>query len=153
MAQLGGALEAAHIKDLVADLESWPTTAESFDQAHRKLCRKIREHLQVGTRQQAHYGRIAKLVAIYFKVTVVLAGFHDSQFAKLMHPPIDSILLGRIASDADLPVPVRDAVRHVCWTKLSENAYYELINHLRSVVVPGQPFWTLERYWKAALAL
>ncbi len=84
MAQLGGALEAAHIKDLVADPESWPTTAESFDQVHRRLCREIREHLRIGARDQEHYGRIAKLVAIYFKVTIVLAGLHDSQFAKLL---------------------------------------------------------------------
>ena len=101
------------------------------------------------TSKETTYGRAAKIVAIYLKCTVVLAGHHMTQFASVLHPPIDRILLTRIA--AGIPRVAKICRKSLTWTRLDEDSYFELIGALREVVA-GEPFWSLERHWRPVAA-
>lgn len=43
--------------------------------------------------EEASFGRAAKLIAIYLKTTIVLSGAENTTLGRVIHPPIDSILL------------------------------------------------------------
>ena len=97
----------------------------------------------------ATFGRAAKLIAIYLKSMVVLAGRHETPLGRTLHPPIDSILLTALADDED--AGFRDASRQLWrrtrWTKLDETDYAEIIQSMRTERL-DDPFWGIERYWK-----
>src|SRR5579884_4153845 len=67
-------------------------TEQSFDEQHRALCRSI-VHYLASRGVTASFGRAAKLVAVYLKGTVVLDSNANPTLARLVHPPIDAILL------------------------------------------------------------
>ena len=45
------------------------------------------------------FGKAAKLLAIYLKSMIIVGGHHESPFARVAAPPIDEILLRRLAAD------------------------------------------------------
>lgn len=96
------------------------------------------------------YGRLAKIIAVYLKATVIMAGFHDTIFARVIHPPVDSILLQTLSSCLRDSTAAKDHLKTwkaVRWTQLDEHHYFELIESLRSVLPRETPLWKLEQYW------
>jgi hypothetical protein len=141
------AIEASGLSKLVAGRRAWPNTVPAFDRAHRDICRRIAKHVQRKANKKSTFGRAAKVVAVYLKSMVVLGPEHDSAFARLAHPPIDSILLKAIAGDVRLDMRLRRMCRDCNWTELDEDRYYELIAELRKSGLDKPSFWMLERYW------
>lgn len=145
---LTGALEACGVVDVVAGAsEIWPSTQATFDIAHQSWCTNILRMLEKAGVKGATFGRAAKLVAIYLKTTVVLAGHEDTPFARVLHPPIDQILLTALARDERFDRGARRRWKMVNWTQLDEVAYSELVRDLRDAW-RGRPFWTIEQYWR-----
>ena len=95
------------------------------------------------------YGRAAKLLAIYLKAIVVLAGAHATPFGRLLHPPIDAIPPRQLSADAAYPSDPRDTWRNLRWTQLEVDDYFQLIGALRAAGVDQPAFWAIERYWEA----
>ena len=76
----------------------------------------------------------------------------DTPFGRSMHPPIDRILLHRLASCHTIESPHKTGWRGISWTKLEEETYYRLIGQLREVISVGAPFWIIEEHWEPSEA-
>jgi len=65
----------------------------------------------------------------------------ESDLAKMIHPPIDNILLTNLnRTNKEL------GLKGIKWTQLTENGYFNLIDKLRTLF-PNN-FWQLEQYWE-----
>ena len=95
----------------------------------------------------ATFGHAAKLLAMYLKSMVTLGPASETSFARVAHPPIDSISLAAISSSDEIPCEHRHAWAKIEWTQLDEAAYYRLIGELRPCAGANEPFWKLERFW------
>jgi hypothetical protein len=93
------------------------------------------------------FGRAAKLIGIYLKGMVVLGSGYGSSLSRVAHPPIDSILLSKLARSPEVVSAHKAGWARVRWTQLDEGAYYRLIGQLRAALSPDAPFWILEQYW------
>lgn len=144
--RLGKALEDCGVDQFVRAPRCVGTSAQAFEQLHRKWCRGVVRSVRCQPRiTNFLYGRAAKLVAVYVKCTIVLED-PECSLARVAHPPIDGILLRNVArccNDTKLP---RVNGRIKAWSTLSDSEYYELISNLHELL-DGQPFWMLEKYW------
>lgn len=127
-----------------------PDTAAEVDARHRQWCGRILETLAARGIANSTYGRAAKLLAVYLKASVVLAGAHETPFGRLLHPPIDAILLRRLSSDSAHRSALRAPWRKTRWTKLDEDGYFQLVEEFRQVGLDQPAFWAIERYWEVA---
>jgi len=150
-AVIKNALEASGLPNAVEQTDTWPKDHAAFDDFHRQHCRRIMESLETASVPAVTYGRAAKVVAVYLKSMIVVGPHWAMPFARLVHPPIDRILLRNVASDKRLPRAVREACKKVNWTKLSEDQYFQLIAGFRHDGLDKPAFWMLERYWSVAL--
>jgi len=142
---LGIALEDSNIRDAIYSLMSANVVPEEFDVWHKSLCRKIIKNLLDAGVSDITYGRAAKLVAIYLKVTVIIGEDPTSPLARVAHPPIDHILLQEIAKEN----PIIGNLAQVKWTNLTEEEYFDVVNKLRSILDDEAGFWQIEKYWNA----
>jgi hypothetical protein len=127
---------------------NWPTTAKVFDTAHRGWCRAMLSGLLSHGIDKASYGHAAKAIAIYLKLRVVVGGHHKHAFAKVIHPPIDRILLQGLAKYVRAKDPVfAKQLRTTTWTSLTPAKYDDLITHLRSAGLDQPAFWWIEQFW------
>jgi hypothetical protein len=138
------AIEAAGIQSYLQDTKNLPTTKNAFEKVHRKWCDSIRRSIG----KDASYGRAAKIVAIYLKTTVVIPEQENRGFIRVIHPPIDSILLNGIADEKfeQHKINVKE-FRRIRWTKLDKRKYFKLIQKLRQLN-DDRPFWMLETFWR-----
>lgn len=144
------AIEGCGVREAVHPPVEWSPDAAEFDRAHAGWCRHIVASLRERglPHHTATFGRAAKLVAIYLKSMVVLAGRHETSLGRMLHPPIDNILLTSLAEDddANFREESRQLWRRTRWTKLDETGYAQIIQSLRAERL-DDPFWGIERYW------
>jgi len=134
-------INAIETSDLMNVSENSILIAEKFDNFHRICCNQIIRHFHENNNIITSYGCAAKIIAIYLKTSVVIVNSGSGDLAKVIHPPIDRILLKNIDSEhKDLKVMEKP------WTLLTENDYFELIGKLRTLEFDN--FWELEAYWK-----
>jgi hypothetical protein len=113
-----------------------------------RWCQAILSDLRSSGIGKASYGRAAKAIAIYLKSRIVLGGHHEHSFAKVIHPPIDRILLQAIADHVRANNPVfAKQLRATTWTSLTEAAYDDLIARLRNAGLDQPAFWSIEQFW------
>ncbi len=149
---LRAALEATDVRAVLAAPETLQLQASAFDALHRRWCSVICSALSARQVEKVTYGRAAKLVAVYLKATVIMGGNWDTPFGRSMHPPIDRILLHRLASCDTIKSPHKTGWKAISWTKLDEAAYYRLIGQLREAISVGAPFWIIEEHWEPSEA-
>ncbi|MBO0930559.1 hypothetical protein [Fibrella aquatilis] len=121
------------------ELDDSSTDFESF---HKSCAFDLIDSFRNQDFSDVSYGRAAKIISIYLKTSVILTSKGDCRKSRIIHPPIDNILLTKIAS-------IYPSLRHlksVKWTTLSENAYWSLVKELKSEFTPFD--WTLERFWQ-----
>jgi hypothetical protein len=128
-----------------ADLDA--VGASDFDKRHRQWCRSVVRFLKSRALTHATFGHAAKLIAIYLKSMIILGPASETTFARVAHPPIDSILLAAISSSGEIDCGHRHAWAKIKWTQFDEAAYYRLIGELRPCAGADEPFWKLERFW------
>lgn len=118
-----------------------PCSTEDFEKLHRKWAAELMENFTQQGIQGATYGRAAKIISIYLKTAVVLPNKATCLRSRVIHPPIDNILLTCMSQANDK----LKAVAKEKWTQLSEGGYWNLINTIRDA---GEPVnWQLETYW------
>ena len=131
------AIEKTGLKELISPKVQ--LTPMQFDRFHRKTANIIIDHLkEKGV--TTTYGRAAKIIAIYLKTAIVIRDSGESPLAKIIHPPIDSILLTNLHRKYD-----ELGLSGIRWTKLTEEKYFDLIEKLRTLNF--NYFWKLEQYW------
>lgn len=136
-ANIKAAIEKTELKSLIT--KEGDFTSEEFDDFHRKTAESIIQYLtEKGI--MTSYGRAAKIIAIYLKTAIVIRESGQGALAKILHPPIDNILL------TNLHQKMKNLeLKGIKWTRLTEIEYFELIEKLRSLKLDN--FWELEEYW------
>ena len=140
------ALEACGVVEFISTSSLNDVDAERFDALHRRWCMSVVDSLNKAGILNATFGRAAKLVGMYLKSMVVLGPSSESAFARIAHPPIDGILLAKLAL-SDVNSEHKREWARIKWTKLNEDQYYELVEQLRQAFRSEEPFWKLERFW------
>jgi len=116
-------------------------TPDAFDAFHRETANKLIAHLKP-YRKKMSYGIAAKIIAIYLKCSVIIRNSGEGNLAKIIHPPIDNILLTNIhKKDKYKPL----GLGTYKWTQLDEETYFQVIVKLRSL--DYDHFWEVERFW------
>lgn len=141
------ALESTEIRDFVNNKISFNIEDESFDRHHREWCNEIVRFLKGKKIEGATFGRAAKFVAIYIKAMIIVGAESNSRLAAVAHPPIDKILLTKLADDEEIKSIHKSLWRSTLWTKLNEKEYYFLLKTLRVAIKEGDPWWMLEEHW------
>jgi hypothetical protein len=142
---LRDALESTNIRACLLEPDFFDTNKYAFDVLHRQWCNTIVKFLLNKGIANATFGRAAKLVAIYLKSMVVVGAHSQTPLAAVAHPPIDRLLLQKLAS-AKIS-DHKSLWTKTSWTKLDEKGYYELLTTLRTVLHESEPWWMLEQYW------
>jgi len=142
------AIEEAKLNKIIRNKDNWVESPEEFDSLHKELSQKIMKSLNSkDVKGKITYGRVAKLIALYFKTIIVIGGYHNTKFAEILHPPIDSKLLENLSELDDYPKELRDKWKNIAWTKLTKKEYFDLINSFREVGLDKEAFWEIERFW------
>ena len=144
---LRDALEATNIRQFVADSSSLDIGAAAFEVQHRIWCHSIVDYLSEKGVANATFGRAAKLVAVYLKSMIVVGPHAGSALAKIVHPPIDRILLQNLGMSSEIQSDHKKAWLATSWTMLDEPGYYSLLSQLRTVLGGSDPWWAIERHW------
>ena len=127
------AIENTNLQEIVTNKSLWPKCNDDFNKLHKIWCDKVISKLNnLGIKTS--YGRAAKIVAIYLKSTIVLSGNEKTKFGRIIHPPIDRILLSALKIKQN-------------WTKLDKKSYFKLIKELESRN-QNIAFWQIEEYWQ-----
>lgn len=120
---------------------------EEYEKYHRAWCRNIIACLISKKVRNVTFGCAAKLIAVYLKSMIIIAGNVKCKFAQCIHLLIDRIMLQNLSRNPEITHPRKRMWRNINWTQLNEAEYYNLIHDLASCVPTDQPFWTLEKYW------
>lgn len=140
------ALERCGVVEFVETANFDDVDDKRFDTLHRQWCSAIVDSLVKAGVAHVTYGRATKLIGMYLKSMVVLGPGSGTALARTVHPPVDGILLRKLAASLMNSEYSREWAR-VRWTKLTHKQYYELIGQLREALGPDEPFWKLERFW------
>ena len=138
-------LETVDFNASFSSAASLPAPAE-LDRTHREWRNAlIRAAGQEGI--TATHGVAAKLINCYVKVRLVCAGCHDNERIKAMHPPIDEVLLKRLAElDVGGFQKQWKSLGAIRWSKFNSKQYEQVIDLVRRVL-PDQPLWKIEEHW------
>lgn len=134
-ANIKTAIEASGLR-IFAESQN-EVTIEEFDELHTLWCNTlINSFLPL----KCSYGRAAKIVSIYLKTAVVIASSGSHPNCKIIHPPIDSILLTGLSK--------LDGLKDLSlerWTTLNEKQYQNVVNTIKTHF--GFFNWRIEKYW------
>lgn len=145
--RLRAAVERCGVREYLRTCDFEAIDPLAFDALHRTWCRAVMAELIRNEVEKVTFGRAAKLIAIYLKSVVVLGVGCGSRFSSVAHPPIDSILLSAAAQSPTVVSGHKADWARMRWTMLDEESYYRLIEQLRAILAPGEPFWMLEKFW------
>ncbi|HEV7379284.1 MAG TPA: hypothetical protein VGN64_05790 [Dyadobacter sp.] len=116
------------------------TIVQDFDPLHKEYALRLIKSLKDQKLEDASYGRASKIIAIYLKTYVILRGNTPIENLKLIHPPIDKILLDNISTIRGL-----EGINLCRWTKLNKDGYWQIVEKIRNHFKEFN--WTLEEYW------
>jgi len=95
------------------------------------------------------HGIAAKLINCYLKVRFVSGGHHADARVQALHPPIDEVLLKELAAvNFGSQAKKWRKFRQARWSKFDSATYEEVIALIRSSLLPNEPLWKVEEYWK-----
>jgi hypothetical protein len=128
-------LEGIELRQYINAPDSLP---DDFDAAHREW----RNRLLQNARLPLTHGIAAKLINCYLKAAIICAGHHHHPKVAKIHPPIDRLLLNRLAKEyPDITLPKKG------WSTFDEYQYEEVIKQVKSLC-NDQPLWMIEKYWQ-----
>lgn len=111
-----------------------------YSKTHEAICNMIIN--EFGEKYFCSFGQAAKIVAIYLKTT--LMGNQDHPLSKIMHPPIDSVLLKNLSKVSE---EFKD-FQNKTWTAFDVREYNEVLNKIRVWSDNNQTdLWEVEKYW------
>ena len=109
-----------------------------FSAYHKIVCDELLAFLGNRIHKGVRWGRIAKIVNVYLKTSVVIPGKGSAN--KHIHPPIDGRLLDRLKKEKII------VNKPKAWSKMSENEYNALIKSLYADDRFEQ-LWMYDRLW------
>jgi hypothetical protein len=119
-------------------------TSDEFDNLHKEWSNQLISAFDLVGVPSCSYGRAAKIISIYLKTSVLLCNRASCNASKVIHPPIDGILLKSLSQLSGL-----EDLKAIRWTKLDKTKYWELIKRLRCHF--RKIDWRLEMYWSPEL--
>jgi len=142
------AIEYSRLGEEVIGLDEKLTNELEFDAWHRERSAMLIEGLLEGSLpdEKVTYGRVAKILAIYLKTSVVLVK-PRAPISNLIHPPVDRILLNNLYWKHR--IELFNTARSK-WTEFNESQYFSVVRALREIQQAERLtyFWELEKYWK-----
>jgi hypothetical protein len=133
------------LRDLNQSPDKLPAP-EDFDGCHYRWRSQILFRSEKMALKGMTHGVAAKLINVYWKSMFVCGGEQDHPTVKVIHPPIDSLLLNGLAAHPNTRAKADWKSFHP-WTGLSSARYEELIRKIRSAIPEGAPLWKIEEYW------
>ena len=133
------AIENSRLVEFVTSTDN--PSQEQFNLLHKTWSDRIISSLTAANVKNVSYGRAAKIIAIYLKTAVIMGSAAKCEKSKVIHPPIDAILLRNILAS----FPAMTYLRKVRWTQLDETSYWELASRLKQDLKRFD--WKLEYYW------
>lgn len=130
------------LKELVSEMEKLTSQSE-FDSLHKRICNSMISEFDL-LKIKASYGRVAKILAIYLKTSVIIKAKENNEFLKFIYPPIDRILLKNLPPNVEFK-----EVKKLNWTQLDFEKYWSLVNEIREKL--GIFDWRLEIAWHPEL--
>jgi hypothetical protein len=134
------AIEYSDLRDFM-EIEKEYNPIE-FDAFHKTCAGKILDSFKNQGIENVSYGRVAKIIAIYLKTTVVLCNKATCTKSEVIHPPVDRILLQSL-SKAE---PNLKELADINWTKLDLEKYWQIVEIIRLRF--GSFNWRLEAFWE-----
>ena len=140
------AIESTSLQQFVK--KSPNVNSSKFESLHRQWAKELMVSLK---KQKVNstlitYGRVAKIIAIYLKTSVIIRDNASKKLCSIIHPPIDFIFLKNISKQSAL----KDLKNHK-WTKLNEKQYWDICNRIKNEF--NYFNWRLEEYWSPELAI
>jgi hypothetical protein len=140
-------LEQTALPRLIDNPSALPKASE-IDTAHREW----REEIIAIARPRGctfKHGVAAKLINVYLKAALVCGGHHSHPSVRVLHPPIDAVLLeGLIARNVGELEHRWRKYASTRWSSFDSATYEAAIADIRSVVPQGAPLWTIEEFWQ-----
>jgi len=136
------AIEKSDLRQFSEDTSSYGS--EQFEKFHKTCSHQLINSFSNLNLPDVSYGRAAKIISIYLKTSVVLSNKGECDKSKIIHPPIDSILLNNISKIEEL-----SSLKAIRWTQLDEHSYWALVYKIKSHF--RKLDWTLEEFWTPAV--
>ena len=140
------------LNDLIDCPEDLPEPCE-FDAFHQSSRSKaIDKATKLGL--NFTHGVAAKLINIYMKTIFICGGYPNHAKTKLIHPPIDRLLLKSLLKSLHQKnIGKRKAVWHeatkICWSKFNLDQYEKVIKNICEVQKDkDEPLWKIEEHWQ-----
>ena len=139
-------LEASGFTVALSSPDTLPSPARLDQRHHAWRMDVITAALQ--NQLQFTHGLAAKLINCYLKSRFVCAGHHQHPNVQALHPPIDALLLQRLAAgNVGGHTANWRQYHHWRWSKFTSTQYQTVIDTIR-LSYPGQPLWTIEEHWQ-----
>ncbi len=135
-------ITSVNLLDFVGTYQSL-LNQEEFDALHSHWCEKMINEFEA-LNIKATYGRVAKIIAIYLKTSIVVCRETDDDQLRFIHPPIDRILLKNLPGNRDF-----SAIQKLNWTQFDKESYWKVVNTIREQL--GFFDWRLELLWRPEL--
>jgi hypothetical protein len=143
--QARGILEAAGFTPDLSRPEDLPTAAE-IDRVHREWRGAVIAAARPREPELTH-GVAAKLINIYLKARFVCGGLHLNERVRCLHPPIDAVLLRKLAEEDVGGFGGRwRKFASWRWSKFTSEQYEEVIGLVQRCL-GDRPLWQIEDYW------
>jgi hypothetical protein len=122
---------------------------ERMDEDHRQWRHAVIDIARSCGHELTH-GVAAKLINVYLKCRFVCGGHHAHENVRSLHPPIDDVLLRRLAEDDCGGFKADWCKAHrTRWSNFKSVDYEVVIDRIRQTQEQrGEPLWEIERYWK-----
>ena len=139
-------LEKAGFTPAFASPDDLPSPAD-LDRTHAQWRRDvIAAAAPLGIRMS--HGVAAKLINTYLKTRLVCGGHHNHERVSALHPPIDRLLLGALATqDFGGHRAEWRRLQTLGWSNFS-SADYETTIRLVRESLHGAPLWRIEEHWQ-----
>lgn len=135
-------ITAVNLTDIAEGYKNCENQA-AFDELHALTCERMIEEFRL-LDVVATYGRVAKILAVYLKTTIIVTRERDEHQIRLIHPPVDRILLQKLSSEPGL-----EELRKLNWTQLDKARYNAMVASIRSCL--NMFDWRLEERWRPEL--
>lgn len=94
------------------------------------------------------HGVAAKMINLYLKCRFVCGGHHRHERVDYLHPPIDSVLLNKLAElDVGGHAIEWKRAAQKRWSKFDSDDYEGVIDLVRRAL-KGAPLWMIEKHWR-----
>lgn len=93
------AIEASDLREYA---ENDSSDESDFKNFHSECAKQLIDFLENNLNREVTYGRASKIISVYLKTSVIMFNKGECIKSKFIHPPIDRILLNRIADEEKL---------------------------------------------------